>query len=194
MKDRMTARTKNKISSPTVSNKSLPKSKILLRFLGLFAVLFIGFELCYFNDFLYNHFFLAINKSFAFLSAKSLTLMGIPSKSMADSIANEKFSITVKQGCDSMEALAIFVCGVIAFPSQLKVKLYGLLIGTSIILGFNLIRLVSLFWIGLYHHDLFDLFHLEIWQGFFIILSIVLWVLWVLRASKPIKTIEHVTT
>ncbi|MBK7763615.1 MAG: archaeosortase/exosortase family protein [Bacteroidetes bacterium] len=194
MKDKTTQGSKAKISTKEIHQKSIPKSKVLVRFLGLFALLFIGFELCYFNDFLYNHFFLAINKSFAFLTAKSLTLLGIPSKSMADSIANEKFSITVKQGCDSMEALAIFVCGVMAFPSNLKVKLYGLLIGTFIIFGFNLIRLISLFWIGLNHHDLFDLFHLEIWQGFFIILSIVLWVLWVLKASQPNKTIEHATT
>ncbi|HNB81441.1 MAG TPA: exosortase H [Chitinophagaceae bacterium] len=172
-------------ASPT---KHIPGTKLLLRFLILFAVLYIGFELAYFNDFLYQHVFYPVNKGFAWLSAKLLTVCGLPAHSNADSILNDTFSITVKQGCDSLEALAIFLCGVIAFPARMKIKLWGLLIGTSIILFMNLIRLMSLFWIGLYHFDLFDLFHLEIWQGYFIVQSIALWVIWVIQASKPVKT------
>lgn len=168
-----------------------PKSKILLYFVLRFAVLFLLFEACYFNEYLYNHVFLPVNKAFASAAASLLTLIGIPAHSNGDSIANATFSISVKQGCDSLEALAIFVCGVIAFPSKLNVKLYGLLIGSFIILFMNLIRLVHLFWIGLNHIELFDLFHLEIWQGFFIILSIALWLLWVLRAVKPSKLAGH---
>lgn len=168
-----------------------PKSKVLLKFVVSFAALFIAFEICYMNEYLYNHIFQHINSLFAHLSAAVLNLMGIHAKSTAETISDGTFSISVKQGCDSIEALGIFVFGVIAFPSKLPVKLYGLLIGSTIILTLNLIRLVHLFWIGLYHHDLFDLFHLEIWQAFFIVLSIVLWVLWVMRAVKPEKPVPH---
>ncbi len=174
-----------------LSKKSLPTSKVLLYFVLRFAVLFLFFEACYFNDYLYNHIFLPVNNLFANVGSKLLTLIGIPAKSNGDTIANATFSISVKQGCDSLEALAIFICGVLAFPSKLTIKLYGLLFGSFIILFMNLIRLVHLFWVGLYHHDLFDLFHLEIWQGFFIILSIVLWLLWVLKAVKPSKLHGH---
>lgn len=162
-------------------------SNVLLYFVLRFAVLFLLFEVCYFNDYCYNHIFLPVNNLFATIASKSLTLLGIPTKHTGDTIANATFSISVKQGCDSMEAMAIFICGVVAFPSKLRIKLYGLLIGCFTILFMNLIRLIHLFWIGLNHHDLFDLFHLEIWQGLFIILSIVLWLLWVVRAVKPTK-------
>ena len=168
------------------------KSKTLLYFVLRFAALFLLFEACYFNDYLFNHLFYPINKFFAFSTAKLLPVIGIHANSNAETIANNQFSITVKQGCDSLEALAIFICGVIAFPSKLNHKIYGLLIGSFVILFMNLIRLINLFWIGLYHRDLFDLFHLEIWQGFFILLSIALWLIWVLKAIKPSKPVSHV--
>ncbi len=187
MKKKQSPITPSSISVTQASKPEVKKSKILLYFIIKFAVFFLLFEACYFNDYLYNHIFFPINKLFAFEASKVLSLIGIPATSSSESISNGVFSISVKQGCDSIEALAIFVCGVLAFPSAMKVKLLGLLYGSLIILCMNLIRLVHLFWIGLYHHDLFDLFHLEIWQGFFIILSIVLWILWVLKAVKPVK-------
>jgi len=167
------------------------KSNTLLYFVLRFAVMFLLFEACYFNDYLYTHVFFPVNKLFAFATAKTLTWFGIAATSTLSSVQNEIFSMEVRQGCDSIEALAIFVCGVLAFPASVKSKVSGLLIGSSVILLMNLIRLVHLFWLGVYRNDLFELFHLEIWQGFFIILSIVLWILWVLNAVKPTKPIVN---
>jgi exosortase H (IPTLxxWG-CTERM-specific) len=184
---------KNKIpetpqrTTAVVTEPTKRTSKILLQFILRFAVLFLVFEACYFNTWLYANVFQKINAFFAFAASKMLGLIGITASSTGDTIANATFSISVKQGCDSIEALAIFVFGVIAFPATIKHKISGLLIGSGIILSLNLIRLVHLFWVGLHQPELFDLFHLEIWQGFFIILSIVLWLLWVMKAVKPSK-------
>ena len=187
----MKKKEKSSILSSEMPTARPPKqqltSNVLLYFVLRFAVLFLLFEVCYFNTFCYTHIFLPVNNLFATIASKALTLIGIPAKHTGDTIANATFSISVKQGCDSMEAMAIFICGVVAFPSKLRIKLYGLLVGCFIILFMNLVRLIHLFWIGLNHHDLFDLFHLEIWQGLFIMLSIVLWLLWILRAVKPSK-------
>lgn len=182
-------KSKPTVQAQTASPASTPKSKTLLKFVITFAVLFLAFEVCYMNEYLYNHLFKNINILFAHLSASILNVFGIHATNDAETISNETFSMSVKQGCDSIEALGIFIFGVMAFPSKIPVKIYGLLIGSAIILTLNLVRLVNLFWIGLYHRDLFDLFHLEIWQAFFIILSIVLWILWVMRAVKPEKPV-----
>ena len=176
-------------SSRQMSSQS--QSKALLKFVVSFAALFVAFEICYMNEYLYKHVFHHINTLFAHMTASSLNMIGIQAKNTSETISDPSFSMSVKQGCDSIEALGIFVFGVIAFPSKLSVKLYGLLIGSSIILTLNLVRLVHLFWVGLNQRELFDLFHLEIWQAFFIILSIVLWVLWVIRAVKPNNPIQH---
>ena len=175
-------------SEQSASKKPLPKSKVLLYFVLRFAVLFLVFEACYFNDYLFNHIFYPVNKFFAMATSKLLPLIGIHASYQAESISNKDFTISVKQGCDSIEALAIFIFGVLAFPSRWRIKLSGLLIGTFLILFMNLIRLIHLFWIGLNHRDLFDLFHLEIWQGYFILQSILLWIFWVWKASQLQKT------
>lgn len=171
----------------SLQKQPVKQSKKLILFIAKFAFLFILFEACYFNNYLYQHVFFPVNNFFAFASNQVLGWIGIVAQHQGDTISNGEFSMSVKQGCDSMEALAIFICGVIAFPSGLSIKLKGLLIGSIIILTFNLVRLVHLFWVGIHQRDLFDLFHLEIWQGFFIILSISLWIIWVIRASKPDK-------
>jgi exosortase/archaeosortase family protein len=47
--------------------------------------------------------------------------------------------------------------------------------------GLNVIRLVSLFYIGTYAPKQLDLFHLLIWQGVMILSVVMLWLFWVRR-------------
>lgn len=181
----------NSPSTATVVKPNNKTSKTLLYFILKFAILFLLFEACYFNETVYNTVFLPINKAFAFLTAKLLSLVGMGTSSSGDLVSSKAFSMSVKQGCDSIEALAIFVFGVLAFPATLSIKWKGLLTGIVLILGMNLIRLMNLFWVGVNYPSLFDLFHLEIWQGFFIVFSIVLWILWVLKAIQQPKPLPH---
>ena len=54
-----------------------------------------------------------------------------------------------------------------------------------ILLLINLVRLVSLFFIGVYWPKALDVMHEDVWQAAFIVLAIVLWAIWVQWATRP---------
>ena len=82
--------------------------------------------------------------------------------------------------------MMIFTAAVIYFPSSLKEKLLGLIIGLAGIFVINQIRLVSLFYIGAYAPGIFETAHLLVWQSLMILLAIGLWLIWAYKyVSSP---------
>lgn len=171
-----------------ISEKENGDIRASLNFIIRFISLFVIFEICYITPYIYNHFFTHINTLFAASGSYVLNWFHYNTTHFLSSINSSQFSLSVQRGCDSLEALAIFVFGVMAFPASFKIKSLGLLLGSFTILLFNLIRIIHLFWTGVNHPDLFDLFHLEIWQFYFIAQSVILWLVWMRQAvvtKKP---------
>ena len=49
----------------------------------------------------------------------------------------------------------------------------------------NLVRIVSLFWLGVHHRDVFELFHAAVWQTALILLAVGIFLAWSrLRAAE----------
>jgi len=95
------------------------------------------------------------------------------------------FSIQVRPGCDSYQASAVLLAGIVAFPAPLARKLIGAIVGSLCLLVLNLFRLATLQWTGSRHRALFDSMHLEILPAVFVGAALFLllsWALWV-RAS-----------
>ncbi|GAG21353.1 unnamed protein product [marine sediment metagenome] len=53
-----------------------------------------------------------------------------------------------------------------------------MIIGCSLLLVLNLVRIVTLYLTGLYYRSLFDMMHLDVWQAAFIVLAILFWAGW----------------
>jgi len=102
-------------------------------------------------------------------------------------IYSSSFSMNIGFGCDAVEAMALFTCGLLAFPSKWKIKIVGLISGLTILFFLNIIRVITLYLTGVYYHEVFDLLHLEVWQVVFIAIAITLWMLWLREVLKAIK-------
>lgn len=99
-----------------------------------------------------------------------------------------RFAVEVVRGCDGMEAMAMFVAAVLAFPARFKAKMWGIGIGVPALALLNLVRIVSLYVIGVHFHSIFETAHLGVWQTVFILATIVLWFVWALRATGASTT------
>ena len=99
-------------------------------------------------------------------------------------ISSPKFSVSIIRGCDAIEPIALYVCAVLAFPSPFLKRLPGMIAGTLLLLILNLVRIVSLFLIGVYSPRIFALTHIDVWQALFIFLAVLLWILWLLWATR----------
>ena len=102
-----------------------------------------------------------------------------------ESLSSPRYSLTIARGCDAIEPSALFLAGVLAFPAPLLSKLPGMLIGTLCLMVLNLVRIVTLFYVGVFWPRAFHTVHVDVWQALFIFLAILFWTLWALRASRP---------
>jgi exosortase H (IPTLxxWG-CTERM-specific) len=96
-------------------------------------------------------------------------------------LTSPRFAVNIKNGCNGVEALIIFVAAVLSFPATWRSRAIGLLLGTVAIQLVNLIRVVALFLTGAYLPKLFESSHTVIWQTIVILCAVLLWIFWANR-------------
>jgi exosortase/archaeosortase family protein len=74
---------------------------------------------------------------------------------------------------------------VLAFPARWTAKLIGVVGGLLAIQLMNLVRIVSLFYIGVFLPEYFSDAHIFIWQSLVILFGISLWIVWAHRFALP---------
>jgi exosortase H (IPTLxxWG-CTERM-specific) len=88
------------------------------------------------------------------------------------------FAVTILAGCNGIEAMIILAAALLAYPAPLRHKLAGLAAGIAAIQLLNLVRIVSLFYIGQWNRDVFEWAHLYAWQVLIMLDALVVWLLW----------------
>jgi len=155
--------------------------KSVLVFLAIFGILMVGFYIFIAFVPVYNHVVLpGYHRFVAGASARVLSLFGENATFNGASISSPRFSVRIIRGCDAVEATALFVCAVLAFPASLMRKVVGAITGVFALGVLNLMRVVGLFLIGVHLPRIFNIMHIEVLQGLFIIFAVMLWVLWLL--------------
>ena len=100
------------------------------------------------------------------------------------SVSSPVFSMDIVRGCDAIEPTAAFVAAVVASPVVFWAKIPGILIGSAALLVINLIRIVSLYFVGVHFPKALDIMHLDVWQAAFVVLAICFWAIWVQWATR----------
>jgi exosortase H (IPTLxxWG-CTERM-specific) len=114
-------------------------------------------------------------------SGAALRVLGEPVAVTGCVVSSPRFAVTIYNGCNALITSLIFIAGVLAFPARWTAKLAGVVGGLIVIQILNLVRILSLFYIGIYLPDYFDDAHIYIWQSLIIITGVALWVVWANR-------------
>ncbi len=104
------------------------------------------------------------------------------------SVSSSRFSVDIKRGCDAVQPTVLFISAVLASPVALTAKLPGLGFGFLFLMFMNLVRVITLFYTGVYWPSAFNVMHHDVWQAVFIILSILAWASWAVWALR--KTMQ----
>ncbi|MEZ5447761.1 MAG: exosortase H [Thiolinea sp.] len=89
------------------------------------------------------------------------------------------FAVSIEPGCNGVEAMIVLLAAIIAFPAALSYKLWGLFWGFVAIQGMNLLRIVSLFYLGQWDRVWFDWAHLYIWQALIMLDALIVFLIWI---------------
>jgi exosortase H (IPTLxxWG-CTERM-specific) len=124
----------------------------------------------------------------AWLSHLILNLLGQHTELSGVNISSAQFAIAIRRGCDAVEPTWLYCAAVLCFPAPLKRKLIGMVVGILILQLLNLVRIVTLYWIGVHIPSFFNSAHMEVWPMIFIAVAIVLFLAWRNWSATPSKS------
>lgn len=154
-----------------------PLNRVIFKFCGLILLFYALWISPYFQTNIVEN----VAQFYAGLSGFIIKLFNYPILIVGDTLGYSNFSISIKNGCDAIEATALLICGILVYPSKLIHKGIGILVGLSVLIIINLFRIISLFFNGIYTPGIFDLMHSGVWQVLFIIFPVVIifkWINW----------------
>jgi len=77
--------------------------------------------------------------------------------------ATTGFAVSIEAGCNGVEAAIVLIAGVVAFPASVKHKIIAILAGFFFVQALNIVRIISLFYLGQWNYTVFEWFHLYLW-------------------------------
>ena len=98
------------------------------------------------------------------------------------------FEMSIRSGCDGIQAMAILATAVLAFPSSWPRRLAGAAAGALALLGVNILRIATLYLAGESWPRQFQTLHVHIWPALLMLCTIVLWVVWASRVAPVPRT------
>lgn len=156
-----------------------------MTFLILFLVLLAGgFTLISLN-WVNDHAIEPFTAGIARVSGVVLDLMGQNISQQGTILRGSRFAVNIRNGCNGVEAMLIFLAAVLAFPAPWRSRLLGLAFGILAIQAVNLVRVVALFLTGAYFPSFFDASHTVVWQTLVILSGVLLWIFWANRFAVP---------
>jgi len=165
--------------TPTPIKSWYARNRAVLRFGLTFALVTLLYYVVALSTWMDGALFPAYLQVNAMLSNSILHWFGQASTVAGTTIHSPQFSITIKRGCDALEPSWLFCAAVLAFPATWRRRLPGMLIGVTAILALNLVRIVSLYFVGIHLPGLFETMHLEVWPVVFILVALLLWIRWI---------------
>ena len=156
-----------------------------LTFLILFAVLLGGSFTLVSVNWVNDHVVEPFTAGIARVSGATLDLLGQDVRMQGTIIRGSRFAVNIRNGCNGVEAMLIFLAAVLAFPAPWRARLLGLALGVVAIQAVNLVRVVALYLTGAYFPTWFDASHTVVWQTVVILFSVLLWILWANRLGAP---------
>lgn len=153
----------------------------LFRFLLFVALLFLAVALKPVNDTVVEPFTAVVARA----GGAVCRLFGEPTTMAGTVISSPRFAVNIRNGCNGLETVFIFAAAVLAFPAPPGRKALGLAAGVVLIQLFNLVRIVSLFFIGIHFPRLFEDWHTVVWQLLVILFGFLLFLLWASRLALP---------
>ncbi len=156
--------------------------RFFVLFLVLLAVLF-GLEL---TPWAQKWFVVPWTNALASISTSIVTVFDggvVASGKVIRSVSNG-FAVSIEAGCNGVEATLVLLAAILAFPAPWRHKLIGLVIGIVAVQALNVVRVISLFYIGQWNMNAFEWAHQYVWQALIMLDVLVVWLIWVRRVPR----------
>jgi exosortase H (IPTLxxWG-CTERM-specific) len=107
-----------------------------------------------------------------------------PTVSVTGLLIQGRFPVEIGASCDAGELLAVLLAAIVAFPSTWRRRFLGVAAGIAVVSGANLLRICSLYFIGVHSRRAFDLVHHDLWPPLMLVLTGAFFLVWATWAHR----------
>jgi exosortase H (IPTLxxWG-CTERM-specific) len=88
------------------------------------------------------------------------------------------FGVSIEAGCNGVEAALILIAAMLAYPAPWKHRAIGIVAGLAAVQALNIVRVISLFYVGQWSLRAFEWSHLYLWQALIMLDVLIVWLIW----------------
>ena len=100
-------------------------------------------------------------------------------------------SLRIVKNCDAMEAEILFLAAVLAFPSAWRKRVVGATLGVVAIAVVNVLRIASLYHVGVHFPMAFEFVHLQLWPLLLVASAVAVFLIWATWARSGPRPDTH---
>ena len=159
----------------------------MLRFLILFVVILVALFAAELTQPVQRAVVLPWTEALVHLSASLITLFDSHVAVFGKVLQSTRngFAISIEPGCNGVEAAIILIAAMLAFPAPWKHRAIGILAGLFAVQALNVVRVISLFYIGQWSVNAFEWAHLYLWQALIMLDVLIVWLIWIRTLPPP---------
>lgn len=164
--------------------KSPDRRRSPRRFLLLFGLFLLVFYFILAARPVDSHVVVPFTAAIARVSGSLLRLLGEQVTVSGTVISSTTFSVNIENGCNGVETALLLAAAILAFPASWGARAAGFLAGFAAVEVVNLVRVATLFWIGVHRPSLFGSAHTLVWQTAVVLFGVAFFVVWANRVAK----------
>lgn len=182
-------KTARSIRGRSTTSSHLP----MLRFFILFILILLMLFAAELTPPVQNAVVLPWTEALARISAGLIMLFDVNVAAFGKILQNTTngFAVSIEAGCNGIEAAIVLIAAMLAFPAPWKHRVIGILAGLSAVQVLNVVRVISLFYLGQWNMEVFEWAHLYLWQALIMLDVLIVWLVWI-RMLPPASSSSDV--
>ena len=100
------------------------------------------------------------------------------------------FAVSIEAGCNGVEATIVLIAAIGAFPASWRARLTAIGLGFLAIQVINIVRIISLFYLGNWNLEYFSWIHLYLWPALIMLDVLVVFIVYLRYLSKQTQPLE----
>ena len=100
------------------------------------------------------------------------------------------FAVSIEAGCNGVEATIVLIAAICAFPGSWRARLITIGLGFLAIQVLNIVRIISLFYLGNWNLEYFSWIHLYLWPALIMLDVLVVFIVYLRYLSKQTQPLE----
>ncbi len=100
------------------------------------------------------------------------------------------FAVSIEAGCNGVEATIVLIAAVFAYPASWKSRAIAIGIGFIAIQALNLVRIISLFYLGNWNTEIFSWIHLYLWPSLIMLDVLIVFIVYLRYLARQAQSVQ----